>query len=100
VPNLSGGGRLRLIVVIAAVAIIGAVIAFVLDSRREDVDETEGWELGEVDPYAGGHPVPPLPGQTLIVTRGPRAEPRQQVLAGSTAALTGRASAPEEDPRG
>ena len=49
-----------------------AVVAFVLDvrsgSRAPDASEPEPH-----DPFAGGHPVPPLPGQELIVTRRAKA---------------------------
>jgi NADH-quinone oxidoreductase subunit H len=62
----------------------------VWDSRAASAEqEAGGWQLGEVDPFAGGHPVPPLPGQSVAVTRGPR----ERALAGATPAS-------EEDLRG
>jgi NADH-quinone oxidoreductase subunit H len=49
-----------------------AVFAFVLDVRSGSRKE-EAAEPGPFDPFAGGHPVPPLPGQELIVTRRAKA---------------------------
>jgi NADH-quinone oxidoreductase subunit H len=49
-----------------------AVFAFVLDIRggsKKDVETAPE----PFDPFAGGHPVPPLPGQELIVTRRAKA---------------------------
>ena len=56
---------LVLIGVIAAVALAGA---WVYDNRRADEEERAAAERfpGEVDPFAGGYPVPPLPGQRLV----------------------------------
>ncbi|GMA87858.1 hypothetical protein GCM10025868_31080 [Angustibacter aerolatus] len=48
---------------IGVLAVVGGAIAWVIDSRTERREPEGGWELGEVDPFAGGHPVPPLPGQ-------------------------------------
>jgi NADH-quinone oxidoreductase subunit H len=49
-----------------------AVFAFVLDVRSGSGKEAVA-EPGPFDPFAGGHPVPPLPGQELIVTRRAKA---------------------------
>jgi NADH-quinone oxidoreductase subunit H len=49
-----------------------AVFAFVLDVRSGS-GKDEVAEPGPFDPFAGGHPVPPLPGQELIVTRRAKA---------------------------
>jgi hypothetical protein len=60
------------------------------DSRAAASDRPRGgWKLGEVDPFAGGHPVPPLPGQDAMASRGP-----------ADRALTAARTAPQEDHRG
>ncbi|GAB3681216.1 NADH-quinone oxidoreductase subunit NuoH [Angustibacter aerolatus] len=72
-PDVTSSGRTKLFVAIGVLAVVGGAIAWVIDSRTERREPEGGWELGEVDPFAGGHPVPPLPGQQLIRSRGPRA---------------------------
>jgi NADH-quinone oxidoreductase subunit H len=49
-----------------------ALFAFVLDIRSGS-STPESAEPEPHDPFAGGHPVPPLPGQELIVTRRAKA---------------------------
>jgi NADH-quinone oxidoreductase subunit H len=49
-----------------------ALFAFVLDLRSGS-RAPESAEPEPHDPFAGGHPVPPLPGQELIVTRRAKA---------------------------
>ena len=61
-PALSG---------LVSLAVI-AVFAFVLDTRGGSKKDGEA-EPEPFDPFAGGHPVPPLPGQELIVTRRAKA---------------------------
>jgi NADH-quinone oxidoreductase subunit H len=51
---------------IALLLVVVAAFTFVLDLRRGD-DEPE--RPAEFDAFAGGHPVPPLPGQEFVVTR-------------------------------
>ncbi len=87
--TFGGIGRTQTFVVIGVVAAIALALGWVWDSKAAVEDETGGWDLGEVDPFAGGHPVPPLPGQSVSVTRGPRER-----------ALAGASPAPEEDQRG
>lgn len=65
---------------VAVLFVIGAILLVLLggfmiagwltDKRRAERVETIP---DEVDPFAGGFPVPPLPGQRLIESRGPRA---------------------------
>lgn len=81
--------RETLFVVIGVLAIVGGIAAWVVDGRRTETVPEGGWALGEIDPFAGGHPVPPLPGQQLLVTAGPRAQllvDRQRELADREAA--------------
>jgi NADH-quinone oxidoreductase subunit H len=51
---------------IALLLVVVAAFTFVLDLRRRP-DEPE--KPAEFDAFAGGHPVPPLPGQEFVVTR-------------------------------
>ncbi|WP_082537861.1 NADH-quinone oxidoreductase subunit NuoH [Angustibacter sp. Root456] len=95
-PDITDTGRRGLFIAIGVLALIGGAIAWAVDSRSARRADEGGWDLGEIDPFAGGHPVPPLPGQTIAVTRGPRPRP-----ADSERALTGAApSTTEEDLRG
>jgi NADH-quinone oxidoreductase subunit H len=85
--------RTQTFVIIGVLAVVGLAIGWFSDSRAADADRPRGgWQLGEVDPFAGGHPVPPLPGQETRHSRGP-ADP-------SLAALTAASTAPQEEPRG
>jgi NADH-quinone oxidoreductase subunit H len=85
--------RTQTFVIIGVLAVVGLAIGWFSDSRAAAADRPRGgWELGEVDPFAGGHPVPPLPGQEALTSRGP---------AGSAdRALTAARTAPQEEPRG
>jgi len=92
-PQVSDASRTRLFVVIGVLAVIGGAIAWVVDARAEQAEPEGGWPLGEVDPFAGGHPVPPLPGQRPIVTRGPR----EKALTGAGATPASRVEGVEEE---
>ncbi len=88
--TFGGVGRTTTFIVIGAIAVLALAIGWVWDSRAAASEQdTSGWDLGEVDPFAGGHPVPPLPGQSVAVTRGPRER-----------ALSAAAPAPQEDLHG
>jgi NADH-quinone oxidoreductase subunit H len=96
-PDITDTGRRGLFIAIGVLALVGGAVAWVIDSRTAQRRDEGGWELGEIDPFAGGHPVPPLPGQTIAVSRGPRSRPTDL----PDRALTGAApSATEEDLRG
>jgi NADH-quinone oxidoreductase subunit H len=85
--------RTQTFVIIGVLAVVGLVIGWFSDSRAAASDRPRGgWELGEVDPFAGGHPVPPLPGQEALVSRGPTASSGRELTAAPTA--------PQEDHRG
>jgi NADH-quinone oxidoreductase subunit H len=85
--------RTQTFVIIGVLAVVGLAIGWFSDSRAAASDRPRGgWELGEVDPFAGGHPVPPLPGQAVVASRGP-AGPADR-------ALTAARTAPQEDHRG
>jgi NADH-quinone oxidoreductase subunit H len=63
-----------------------AVFAFILDVRRGSKDEDDAAEPEEFDPYAGGYPVPPLPGQELTVTPRAKATVTATVVSSTTEA--------------
>jgi len=86
--TFGGIGRTPTFAVIGVIAVVALALGWVWDTKAAEAEQdVGGWRLGEVDPFEGGHPVPPLPGQSVAVTRGPRER-----------ALTG--AAPKEDPRG
>ncbi|UER53520.1 NADH-quinone oxidoreductase subunit NuoH [Kineosporiaceae bacterium SCSIO 59966] len=79
--------------VIVGVAAVFVAASFLWPSPQE---EDAGPPQGEFDPFAGGHPVPPLPGQQLPAS--PR-RMRQTAVVGST--TTSDTPTPsEEDTRG
>jgi len=78
--------RRNTLIVISAIGVVIILASFFLPGVEKKPDG-HAWPSGEVDPFAGGHPVPPLPGQTLLATAGPR---RGQVAAS--------ADDPDDDP--
>ncbi|BDZ56792.1 hypothetical protein GCM10025872_04490 [Barrientosiimonas endolithica] len=54
--------------VIACIALLVLAAAWMWDSRqaRKKAEREADRPAEEVDPFAGGHPVPPLPGQRLV----------------------------------
>lgn len=78
-----------------------AALVIVLWPRKPDRDDRPA--TGLMDPFAGGHPVPPLPGQKLPPS------PRQSRIVAAAATVTSSAGSPvltkgedhqEEEPRG
>jgi len=63
-----------------AIAIL-LVLSFLWDilAGRSDSAEADGDEPGEFDAFAGGYPVPPLPGQIAADTAAPAATPDRPV---------------------
>jgi NADH-quinone oxidoreductase subunit H len=88
-----------LLMVLAGVAIIGVAISFLVPERTVAEPDTPADE--PFDAFAGGYPVPPLPGQQLPPSpRRLRAQQAQAQGGGAaTLALTaeGEADAPEND---
>jgi NADH-quinone oxidoreductase subunit H len=89
--------RTATIIVVGVISVIALAVAWVWDSRAEAarvvVERPE-----EIDPFEGGYPIPPLPGQRLL-------EPSLQgALSMAGSAGHGQAAHPEmtdqEDPRG
>ncbi len=56
-----------------AVVVFGLLAAYESNQRREAALEAARHEVAPetLDPFAGGYPVPPLPGQTLVRSAGP-----------------------------
>jgi NADH-quinone oxidoreductase subunit H len=75
---------LRTMLIWAGVALaVIAALAFVFDLLRGEKREPVEPEK-EFDPFAGGYPVPPLPGQDLLITRRAKATVPAAVVAEST----------------
>ena len=71
--TFGGIGRTPTFVVIGIIAAVALALGWLWDTKAAEAEQdVGGWQLGEVDPFEGGHPVPPLPGQSVAVTRGPR----------------------------
>ncbi|MBO1755108.1 NADH-quinone oxidoreductase subunit NuoH [Allobranchiibius sp. CTAmp26] len=82
------------LIVIAATAVLVLAAAWVWDAgaaRRQAVED-RNQVPDEIDPFAGGHPVPPLPGQRLV-------EPVPVLTAASGPRATTRESRREDDVR-
>jgi len=54
-------------VLVSVIAVVALAVAWVYDNKRADEEERAAAERApdEIDPFAGGYPVPPLPGQRL-----------------------------------
>jgi NADH-quinone oxidoreductase subunit H len=64
--------RYGLLIVLGLVMVIVVGVFWALDVRREKRErelEEQATPVPTIDPFAGGHPVPPLPGQTLLEVR-------------------------------
>jgi NADH-quinone oxidoreductase subunit H len=74
--DVTVGGRVfpvSSLVLVGVIAVLALVVGWMWDARAERRELAAHPEVPEeVDPYAGGHPVPPLPGQRL---REPSAAP-------------------------
>jgi NADH-quinone oxidoreductase subunit H len=87
--------RYGLLIVLGLVMVVVVGVFWALDVRREKRErelEEQSTPVPTIDPFAGGHPVPPLPGQTLLEARPRR---RQTVEA---APVTVPAISDEEAP--
>ncbi len=85
---LGANTLLATIVVVIVVAVIALSVAWKWDARREQLLARPA-PAAEIDPFAGGYPVPPLPGQTL----------REPSLIASAGAIAGGSRAGRRDQR-
>jgi NADH-quinone oxidoreductase subunit H len=72
--DLTNAQRYGLIAGLALI-VIALLVAYETNQRRESAVEDARHEVvpDTVDPFQGGYPVPPLPGQTVVRTAGPAA---------------------------
>ena len=102
---LNEGRQQQFFYAIAGIVVVGLLLSIVYDTivaRRESAKEAAKEEPKEFDPFAGGYPVPPMPGQTLP-------DLPESPLATATATRTTRdqssdvstgSQSPEEESRG
>ena len=79
--------RTQIVWGVGGAAALVIVASFVFDSyqqeqRQADDEEAEAYARTPFDPYAGGFPIPPLPGQHLPPLPGQHLAPRSAVVAG------------------
>ena len=83
-----GGGRFDLVLTLLGIGLVVLLGIFVWDrsAQRRAAEREEREEIpDEVDPFAEGYPVPPLPGQKLVEPRtGHRLEQASPVPASTT----------------
>ncbi|MCH8627733.1 NADH-quinone oxidoreductase subunit NuoH [Arsenicicoccus piscis] len=64
------GGRalpVAVLIVMGLVLVLALIAATLYERRRDRIEAARAQDRPtDVDPFAGGHPVPPLPGQTLV----------------------------------
>jgi NADH-quinone oxidoreductase subunit H len=87
--NTGGLESRNLLFAASAVLILVVVTSYLLDLRRKKSDEIEEQRIAlvaqqEFDPFAGGFPVPPMPGQVAQQSRRAKAT----ISSGTTAAQT------------
>ncbi|WP_250445235.1 NADH-quinone oxidoreductase subunit NuoH [Actinotalea sp. C106] len=97
-----------LLIALGVVAVVGIGLSFLIPEKK--APPATGSEPDEFDAFAGGYPVPPLPGQTLPPSPRRRARMAQETeQRTATAVLTAEADASttdqpsdgeEEEPRG
>ncbi len=89
------------LVLVGVIAVVALAVAWVYDNKRADEEERSAAERfpAEIDPFAGGYPVPPLPGQRL---REPDRIPEPVGAPASLTTIPGDipASTVKEDARG
>jgi len=54
------------VIVLGVICVVALGVAWVWDGRREEKRQGVVEHPEEIDPFAGGYPVPPLPGQRLL----------------------------------
>jgi NADH-quinone oxidoreductase subunit H len=71
--------RERIMILVGGVLVLALLwLAIDMVTNREKPADDEVDPTAEVDPFAGGFPVPPMPGQTMIRTAGPAPAPDRE----------------------
>jgi NADH-quinone oxidoreductase subunit H len=89
-PQLQGGQRVLLLTGLGLV--IGAALLAYLYQSSLSLAEVQTRRIvvpPEIDPFEGGYPVPPMPGQTIRRTAGPVLTARAAATDGTAAGRTG-----------
>lgn len=103
--QVSGGQRFLLLTGLATVLGIAFVGYFLQGSKEQRADEARRLVVEpQIDPFAGGYPVPPMPGQVIRRTSGPVLTARAAVEAPDAEAVEApdveTAAAQDEEVRG
>lgn len=85
VRQFSGLDLRTLLFVLAGIVVLGLLVSFAIPERKKPAEPPKPSGPQPFDPYAGGYPVPPLPGQVLPPS------PRKQ----RTAAQAGTTDVPQ-----
>jgi NADH-quinone oxidoreductase subunit H len=90
------------VVIVSIVAVIALAAAWIWDDRRaQRAAAQDEAPPEEVDPFEGGYPVPPLPGQRLAEPRARiAAEPVLSTASSSSAGSSGRSTTFKEETHG
>jgi NADH-quinone oxidoreductase subunit H len=94
------------LIIVSVVAVIALAVAWVWDGKREArLAAAEVSPPEEIDPFAGGYPVPPLPGQRLREPAPALAAHRSDTVTTTASTTTGTTTgttttATEEETRG
>jgi NADH-quinone oxidoreductase subunit H len=84
-------GTPRVLLLIGLLAVVGFVLwAFLASTKREDEAAAARRAVvpPEIDPFEGGYPVPPMPGQTVRRTTGPVLAARAAAVGGGSTTTT------------
>ncbi|WP_372593466.1 NADH-quinone oxidoreductase subunit NuoH [Actinotalea sp.] len=83
---------------LGGIALVGVVVSFLIPEKKPEPESGPP----PFDAFAGGYPVPPLPGQTLPASprRGAAAREGQASVEAPTAVLEAGSTGEEEKPRG
>jgi NADH-quinone oxidoreductase subunit H len=90
------------VIIVSIVAVIALAAAWIWDDRRaQRAAAQDEAPPEEVDPFEGGYPVPPLPGQRLAEPRARiAAEPVLSTASSSSAGSSGRSTTFKEETHG
>lgn len=96
-------GAPRVLMLLGLVAIVAVALWAFLASARRSEDAAVARQLvpePEIDPFEGGYPVPPMPGQTVRRTAGPVLTARAAVVGAVASDASGEARNDDEEVHG